>query len=128
MYLLLDQSGAGSKPPISSYAANRCGVNEVITMRFITIAALTAALTVGAASAAFSQAGSGSNTSRTESARTADRDDSFDWGWLGLLGLGGLAGLIGRDRRRTDVHTYPTATTADRSGTGTSSGTAGRGY
>jgi hypothetical protein len=28
----------------------------------------------------------------------ADRDRSFDWGWLGLLGLIGLAGLAGKKR------------------------------
>jgi MYXO-CTERM domain-containing protein len=30
--------------------------------------------------------------------RTADHEDTSDWGWLGLLGLVGLLGLKRRDR------------------------------
>ena len=86
-------------------------------MKRITVAALATALMVGGASVAFSQAGAGSSTPRTESARAADRDDAFDWGWLGLLGLGGLAGLMGRDRR-TNVRDYPATTTTTDRGTG----------
>jgi hypothetical protein len=88
-------------------------------MKRMTVAVLATALMVGGASVAFSQSGTSSNTPRTESARAADRNDGFDWGWLGLLGLGGLAGLMGRDRR-THVRDYPSTTsttTADR-GTG----------
>lgn len=36
-----------------------------------------------------------------QDARTTERADDMDWGWLGLLGLGGLFGLQGR---RGDVH------------------------
>ena len=99
-------------------------------MKRMTVAALAAALTVGTASIALSQAGTGSNAPRTESARAADRnrDDGFNWGWLGLLGLGGLAGLMRRDRRRTDAHGYPT-TSVDRTSVGTPPGsTTGRGF
>ena len=96
-------------------------------MKRMTVAALATVLTVGSASVALSQAGSGSNAPRSEAARAADRNDNFDWGWLGLLGLGGLAGLMGRDRRRTTVHDYAPTSTADRSGTGMGT-TPGRGY
>jgi hypothetical protein len=96
-------------------------------MKHLTVAAFAAVLTVGSASIALPQAGTG-NTARTESARAADRNDNFDWGWLGLLGLAGLAGLMGRDRRRPGVHDYSTtASTADRTATGTGS-TTGRGF
>ena len=96
-------------------------------MKHLTVAALAAVFTVGSASIALPQGGTG-NTPRSESARAADRNDNFDWGWLGLLGLAGLAGLMGRDRRRAAVHDYPTTTsTADRSVTGTGT-TTGRGF
>jgi hypothetical protein len=36
----------------------------------------------------------------TESARTTDRANNKDYGWIGLLGLAGLAGLM---RKRDDV-------------------------
>jgi hypothetical protein len=84
-------------------------------MKHIIGTLLAAALMVGSASIPVVQAGTGSNAPRTESARAADRDSNFDWGWLGLLGLIGLAGLMGRDRRSA------TSTTANR--TSTSPGT-----
>jgi hypothetical protein len=96
-------------------------------MKPVIVATLAAALTVGSASVALPQAGSGSNVQRSESARAADRNDNFDWGWLGLLGLGGLAGLMGRDRRRAGVHDYSTTSTADRTTTGTGT-TTSRGF
>ncbi len=52
------------------------------------------------------------NSSATDSmadgdARTLDREDHGEWGWLGLIGLAGLLGLRRHDRveviRRDDV-------------------------
>ena len=51
-----------------------------------TVAALAAALTVGSASVALPKSRTGTNAPQSESARAADRNDNFDWGWLGLLG------------------------------------------
>jgi hypothetical protein len=45
----------------------------------------------------------------TTAARTEQRDDGFDWGWLGLLGLAGLAGL-----RRQQPTTYDRSSTTAR--------------
>ncbi len=46
------------------------------------------------------QQGANSNTNRTDTTRTVERESSFPWGLLGLLGL---AGLIPK-KRRVEVH------------------------
>ncbi len=46
------------------------------------------------------QQGANSNTNRTETTRTVERENSFPWGLLGLLGL---AGLIPQ-KRQVEVH------------------------
>lgn len=44
-----------------------------------------------------------------QTARTADRDDSSNWGWMGLLGLVGLLGLKRRDREEVVTRDRATA-------------------
>ncbi len=69
--------------------------------RIIKVSALVLGLAVITVLPISAQSGANSNTTRTETTRTVERENSFPWGLLGLLGL---AGLIPQKRKKVEVH------------------------